>query len=191
MNRKATPYAFMIALMFHAAIVFVAGIYLVTQTERVKDLIDVEVFRPKVPPKPIVGRPVVKSVIKPVATRNIEIGYVQVQPRVVSVTVQKSDFQQVRVIRFSEQPIKVEAPIDPNIPRVVTLSSAVPTGKTHIDLPVSDSPNALAFSSPVVPVSATRPKRVFRGIAGRLTITFERPLGLSMVENVGAARDAL
>ncbi|RKU35099.1 hypothetical protein C6496_17560 [Candidatus Poribacteria bacterium] len=192
MNRKSTSYAFMIALVAHAIIAFVAGIYLVTQTERVKDLIGIEVLRTKVPPKPIVGRPVVKSVIKPtVAKRNTEIGYVQVQPRVTSVTVRKSDFRPERVIRFSEQPIKVEAPINPSIPRVVTPSSAVPAGGIRTDLPASDAPNALAFSSPVVIMSPTRAKRISHGITGRLTVTFQRPPGLSMVENVGAARDAL
>ena len=192
MNRKVTSYAFMIALVFHAVIVFVAGIYLLTQTERVKDLIGVEVIRRKVPPKPMIGKPVVKPVIKPtIPTRNTDIGHVQVHPRVTTMIVQKSDFQPVTVIKFSKQTIKVQVPINPSVPRVVAPSSAVPTGGIHTDLPVSDAPSALAFSSPVVTASSAQTRHIVRGIAGRLTITFERPPGLAMVENVGAARDAL
>ena len=192
MNGKVTSYAFIVAVVFHAVIAFVVGIYLVTQAERVKDLIGIEVLRAKVPPKPVIGKPVVRPVIKPtIATRNAVTGQVQIHPRLTTAFVRKAYFPPRKVIKFSNQTIKVDAPINPNIPRVVAPSSAVPTGGIRTDLPVSDAPGALAFSSPVVTAPPARTGHIVRGIAGQLTITFEHPPGLTMVENVGAASDAL
>ncbi len=192
MRGKVTSSSFLIALVIHAIIVFVAGIYLVTQTERVKDMIGVEVLRPKVPPKPIVGKAILKPVTKPtVPVQATVIGQIQVQSRVATVSVRKSDFQSQTVIRFSKPAVKVNPTIDMDLPRVVPLSSAVLTDVMHADPLLSDAPDALAFSAPVVTMPSVRTKPVFRGIAGQLKIAFERPPGLAMVENVGAARDAL
>ena len=192
MGGKITSGAFMISLVLHAVIAFVAGIHLVAQTERFKDLVGIEVIQPKVPLKPKVGRAVVKSAIKPpVPTQNTVVEQIQVQPRVTTVFVRESNFQPRTVLEFSNQTVKVEAPMDLNVPRVVTLNGTVPTDVIHVGLPVWDAPNALAFSAPVVTVPAARGRHVVRGIAGELKVTFERPPGLAMVENVGAARDAL
>ena len=101
MNGKVTSYAFIVAVVFHAVIAFVVGIYLVTQAERVRDLIGIEVLRAKVPPKPVIGKPVVKPVIKPtIATRNTVTGQVQIHPRVSTIIVQKSSFQPEAVIKI-------------------------------------------------------------------------------------------
>ena len=192
MNRKVTSYAFVIAVVFHAIIAFVAGLYLLTQTEQFKDLVGIEILQPEEPPKPKIGKFVPKPVIKPtVADRNTEIGYVQIQPRTTMMFSHRLDFQSRTVLKFSNQTIKVEAPVDPSLPRVVPPNSAVPMYMAHTNPLASDAPNALAFSSPVLTVPSAQTKRVSRGIAGELKITFERPPGLAMVENVGAARDAL
>ena len=192
MNRKVTPYAFVTAMVFHTVIAFVVGMYLLTQTTPFKDLIGIEVLQPEKPPKPKVGRSVVKPPIKPtVPTENTVIGQIQVQPRVATVSVRRSDFQSRTVVRFSNQAIKVNPPIDLDLPRVVPSSSAVPTDVIHADSLVSDAPDALAFSAPVVTMPSARTKPIFRGIAGQLKIAFKHPPGLAMVENVGAARDAL
>ena len=192
MNGKVTSYALMIALVFHAVIAFVAGLYLLTQTGQFKDLVGIEILQPDEPPKPKIGKFILKPIVKPtVPMRNTEIGYIQVQPRVTVMSVHKSDFGSWTVPKFSNQVIKVDPPIDPNLPRVGTPNSIVPTDVRHAVLPLSDAPNALAFSSPMLTASSAQTKHIARGIAGRLTITFERPPGLAMVENVGAARDAL
>ena len=65
MSAKRTSGAFMTSVVLHAVIAFIAGIYLVTQTEQFKDLVGAEVLQPKEPPKPKVRKPVVKPVIKP------------------------------------------------------------------------------------------------------------------------------
>ncbi len=196
MSAKRTSGAFMTSLVLHAVIAFIAGIYLVTQTEQFKDLVGAEVLQPKEPPKPKVRKPVVKPVIKPtVPTQNtVVVEQVQVQPRVTTAFVAKSNFQPQTVLEFSNQTVKVEAPINPNVPRVVTPNAPVPTVVTHADLPVSDAPGALAFSAPVATAPSAGPANIGRGVAGgavQVKVAFERPPGLAMVENVGAARDAL
>ena len=196
MSAKRTSGAFMTSLVLHAVIAFIAGIYLVTQTEQFKDLVGAEVLQPKEPPKPKVRKPVVKPIIKPtVPTQNtVVVEQVQVQPRVTTAFVAKSNFQPQTVLEFSNQSVKVEAPINPNVPRVVTPNAPVPTVVTHADLPVSDAPGALAFSAPVATAPSAGPANIGRGVAGgavQVKVAFERPPGLAMVENVGAARDAL
>ena len=196
MSAKRTSGAFMTSLVLHAVIAFIAGIYLVTQTEQFKDLVGAEVLQPKEPPKPKVRKPVVKPIIKPtVPTQNtVVVEQVQVQPRVTTAFVAKSNFQPQTVLEFSNQTVKVEAPINPNVPRVVTPNAPVPTVVTHADLPVSDAPGALAFSAPVATAPSAGPANIGRGVAGgavQVKVAFERPPGLAMVENVGAARDAL
>ncbi len=196
MSAKRTSGAFMTSVVLHAVIAFIAGIYLVTQTEQFKDLVGAEVLQPKEPPKPKVRKPVVKPVIKPtVPTQNtVVVEQVQVQPRVTTAFEAKSNFQPQTVLEFSNQTVRVDAPINPNIPRVVTPNAPVPQVVTHTDLPVSDAPGALAFSAPVATAPSAGPANIGRGVAGgavQVKVAFERPPGLAMVEHVGAARDAL
>ena len=196
MSVKRTSGAFMTSVVLHVIIAVVAGIYLVTQTKQFKDLVGAEVLQPKEPPKPKVRKPVVKPIIKPtVPTQNtIIVEQVQVQPRVTTAFVAKSSFQPQTVLEFSNQTVKVDAPINPNVPKVVTPNAPVPTVVTHTDLPVSDAPGALAFSAPVASAPSAGPANIGRGVAGttvQVKVAFERPPGLAMVENVGAARDAL
>ncbi len=196
MSVKRTSGAFMTSVVLHVIIAVVAGIYLVTQTEQFKDLVGAEVLQPKEPPKPKVRKPVVKPIIKPtVPTQNtVTVEQVQVQPRVTTAFVTKSSFQPQTVLEFSNQTVNVNAPINPNVPKVVTLNATVPTVVTHTDLPVSDAPGALAFSAPVASAPSAGPANIGRGVAGttvQVKVAFERPPGLAMVENVGAARDAL
>ena len=196
MSAKRTSGAFMTSLVIHGIIIFIAGLVLVTQTEQFKDLVGAEVLEAKEPPKPKVRKPVVKPVIKPtVPTQNtVVVEQVQVQPRVTTAFVAKSSFQPQTVLEFSNQTVKVEAPINPNVPKVVTPNAPIPTVVTHTDLPVSDAPGALAFSAPVASAPSAGPANIGRGVAGtavQVKVAFERPPGLAMVENVGAARDAL
>ena len=47
MREKITSGALITSLVLHLIIAFVAGIYLVTQTERFKDLMGIEVLQPE------------------------------------------------------------------------------------------------------------------------------------------------
>ena len=193
MRGKITSSALMSSLVLHIVIAIVAGLYLIAQTEQFKDLMGIEILYPKEPPKPKVERKfVVKPIVKPTVPRqNSVVGQIQVQPRVTTIFPRESNFQPQTVLEFSTQTVKVQPPTDPNVPKVVVLNPIVQTDVIHGDLLVSDAPDALAFSAPVVTVPSARTRTIFRGIVGRLKVTLERSPGLSMVENVGAARDAL
>ena len=192
MNGKVTSRALMMALVLHATIAFIVGIYLLGQTREFKDLIGIEILQPKERPKPKVTTYVVKPDAKPtVPMRNTVIEQIQVQPRVETIFRREPRFQPQTVLKFSRQTVKVKPPIDSNVPRVVTLHPRVPTDVIHGNLLVLDAPDALAFSAPVVTAPSTRIRNVSRGIAGQLQVPLEHPPGLTMVENVGAAPDAL
>ena len=196
MRVKRTSGALMISVVLHLVIAFVTGIYLITQTPRFQEFIGVEMLQLKVPPGPKVRKPVVKPAIKPtVPERNsVVVEQVQLQPRVTATFVEKLVFQPRTVLEISKQTIKVNPPMDPNMPRVVKPNEPVPTVVTHTNLSVSDVPDALAFSTPVATVPSIRLANVNRSVTGtavQVKVTFERLPGLAMVENVGAAREAL
>ena len=192
MRGKITSGALMTSLVLHVVIALVAGLYLLTQTEQFKDLMGIEILHSKEPPKPKVGKFVVKPIIKPTVPRQkTVIEQIQVQPRIKTVFIHESNFHPQTVIEFSSQTVKVKPPTDPNVPKMVTLQSAVQTDVIHGDLLVLDAPDALAFSSPVVTVPSAQMRTVFRGIAGQLKVALEHPPGLAMVKHVGATRDAL
>ena len=192
MRGKITSGALMTSVIFHLVIAFLAGIYLITQTERFKDLMGIEVLQSKAPPKPKVGRSFAKPAVKPtVRLQNTVVEQIQVQPRMETIFIRDPQFQPQTVLRFSSETVKVKPPTHPNALKMVPPEPTVQTDAIHADLLVSDAPDALAFSAPIVTIPSARTRTVFRGIAGHLNVTLEHPPGLSMVENVGAARDAL
>ena len=197
MSRKRTSGALITSSVLHLIIAFVAGIYLVTQTKQFQKFIGAEVLQLEAPPGfPKVRKPIVKSAVKPTVPpqNTVVVEPVQLQPRVTTVFVEKLTFQPRTVLEVSKQTLKVNPPIDPNVPRVVTPNGPVPTVVTHTYLTVSDAPDALAFSAPVATVPSIRLANVDRGVAGtavQVKVAFERLPGLAMVENVGAAREAL
>ena len=197
MSAKSTSGAFMTSVIIHVAIGVIAGAYLVTQTQQFKDLVSAQVLQPKEPPRPKVRKPVVKQVVKPsIPTENtVVVEQVQVQPRVTTAAVVRTTaFQPQTVLAFSNKVVKLNAPINPNVPKVVNLNAPVPQVITHAALPVSDAPDALAFSGPVATAPSAGPANMGRGIAGgvvQVKLAFARPPGLKMVEHVGAVRDAL
>ena len=192
MNGKVTSQALMIALVFHAVIAIVVGIYLLGQTSEFKDLIGIEILQPKEHPSPKVATYVVKPNAKPTAPmQNTVIEQIQGQPRVETIFRRKPRFRAQTVLKFSNQTVKVKPPTDANVPKVVALHPRVPTGVIQGDLLVLDAPDALAFSAPVVTAPSALTRNVSRGIAGQLKVDSEHLPGLAMVENVGAASDAL
>ena len=195
MRIKRTSGALMTSLGLHLVVVFVTGLYLITQTPRFQEFVGVEVLQRKVPPGPKVRKPIVKPVIKPtIRARNTAVEQIQLQPRVTAALVEKFVFQPRTVLEIPKQTIKVKPPVDPNVPRVVTPNEPVPTVLTQANLTVSDAPDALAFSAPVVTAPSLRLANISRRVVGssvQVKLAFERPPGLTMVENVGAAREAL
>ena len=197
MSAKRTSAALMTALLIHVVFILIAGLYFVTQTQSFKDLVGIDMHEPPDPPKPKVRKPIVKKLNKPIvpAESTVVVEQVQVQPRLTTAYAPKvvQDIQQTS-LEFSNQAVKVDAPINPNVPKVVRPNTPVPEVVTHTDLPASNSPNALAFAGPAASAPSAGPTNIARGIAGspvQVKVTFQRSPGLAMVGNVGVARDAL
>lgn len=197
MSAKRTSAALMIALVIHGVFILIAGLYFVTQTQTFKDLVGIETFEPPDPPKPKVRKPIVKQITKPIVPveSTVVTEPVQVQPRLTTAFAPKTaqNIQQA-VLEFSNQAVKIDAPINPNVPKVVRPNAPVPEVVTHTDLPVSNSPSALAFAGPAASAPSAGPTNIARGVAGspvQVKLTFQRQPGLAMVENVGVVRDAL
>ena len=196
MRVKRVSGALMTSVALHLVVAIITGIYLIAQTPRFQELIGVEMLQLKEPPGPKVRKPIIKSAIKPtVPTQDtIVVEQIQAQPRVIEAFVEKHISQPRTVLEVSKQTVKVNPPIDPNVPSVVAPNTAVPTTVTRTNLSVSDTLNALAFSAPVASTPSIRLTNLDRGVAGKIVqvkVAFERSPGLAMVKNVGTAREAL
>ncbi len=196
MRLKRTSSALLIASVLHLIVMFIAGIYLITQTTDFRELIGLEVFRLEAPPGPKVQKSVVKQAVKPTvpARDPIVVEQAQLQRRLAVAFAEKRIFQPRTVLEISKERVKVKPPVDPNVPRIVTSNVPVPTKITDTDPHVSDIPDAATFSPRSVGEPSIKLANVNRGVAGTIVqvkIGFERLPGLAMVENVGAAREAL
>ncbi|MXV77665.1 DUF4159 domain-containing protein [Candidatus Poribacteria bacterium] len=197
MSAKRTSGALMTSLLIHVVLILIAGVYFVTQTETFKDLVGVQFAKPPEPPKPKVRKPIVRQLNKPIVPveDTVVLEQVQVQPRLTTAFAPKTTVvQQQTVLEFSNQAVKVDAPINPNVPKVVQPNVPIPEVVTHTELPVSDSPSALAFAGPAPSAPTAGPANIIRGVSGspvQVKVTFQRSPGLAMVENVGVVRDAL
>ena len=196
MSAKRTSGALITSLGLHLVLVFIAGIYLIMQTPHFQEFIGAEILESTKPPKPTVREPVIKQPIKPIVPTQdtVVVEQVPVKPRVTTVFNDKGIFQPQTVLEFSNTTVKVNAPINPNVPKVVTPNAPVPAGVTHADLPVSDAPDALAFNAPVASAPSAGPANIGRGVAGsavQLKVAFERSPGLAMVQHVGAAKSSI
>ncbi len=195
MSAKKTSGAVMTSLIVHGIAFVIAGVYLITQTQQFKTYIGAEVLQAKEPPKPQVRKPIFKQIKPTVPTTNtVVVEPVQVEQRTTTaLAVRTTSVQPQTVLEFSNKVLTFDAPINPNVPKVASANAPVPQYITHADLPVSDAPGALAFSSPVATAPSAAPANIGRGIGGivQVKVAFERPAGLAMVEEVGAIPDAL
>ena len=197
MSAKRTSAALMTALLIHGIVIAIAGIYFITQQPIFQDIFGVETLEPPDPPKPKVRKPIVEKIVKPIVPMEstVVVEQVEVQPRLTTAFAPKvSTTVTETALEFSAQAVKVDAPINPNVPKVVNPNAPIPEVVTHTDLPVSNAPSAVAFAGPAASAPSAGPTNMVRGIAGspvQVKMTFKRPPGLAMVENVGVARDAL
>ena len=194
-----------ISFVIHLCLAAIIGAYLVTQTQSFKDFMGVEVLQPaNPPPKPQVRKPVIKPVQKPeVPIENtVIVEQIKVQPRVTNAAVVRTATVRPHTVSaFSNRALKLNTPVNPNVPKVVNPHAPTPQVATHIDVSVSDAPDALALSSPIIIGTGKNGGRTSYGIGGRgisegtvqvrITDVFELPLELTMVKEVGAVRDAL
>ena len=151
MSAKKTSGAVMTSLIVHGVVFAIAGIYLVTQTQQFRDQFGAEVLQAKEPPKPHVRKPIFKKIKPAVPTTNtMVVEPVQVKQRITTaLAVRTTSVQPQTVLEFSNKVLTFDAPINPNVPKLVSANAPVPQVVTNTDLPVSDAPGALAFASPV------------------------------------------
>ena len=202
---SAVSRSWFISLAVHLCLAAIIGVYLVTQSQSFKDLMGVEIFEPvNPPPKPQVRRPVIKPVQRPEppVENTVIVEQIKVQPRRTNaIVVRTTTIQSRTVSAFSSQSLKLNAPVDSNVPTVVNSNVSMPQVVTHTDVPVSDAPDAL--SSPVITGAGENGEHMSHGVGGgrrgvsggtvqvRITDVFRLPLELAMVKEVGADRDAL
>ena len=152
MSTVSHPWA--ISFAVHLGLAGVIGGYLVTQTQSFKDLGGTEISQTvNTPPKPQVQKPAIKLVQKPeVSIENtVSVEPVKVQQRMMNMAiVGTSTVQPQAISAFSNRALKLNAPINPNVPKVVNPHASMPQVVTHTADPASNAPNTLTLSSPVV-----------------------------------------
>ena len=196
MTAKKTSSALMTSLILHGVAVLILGVYLVTQTPQFKDFFDTQVYNIPNPPKPRIRTQLIKP-NEPVILSDtaVLVKHVPPEPRITTAAVVRThSFEPQTVLEFLNAPVRVNAPVNLDLPKVVNPNAPVPHVTTNTNLPDNDTPGALVFSGPIASAPNAAPSSIGRGISGgiaQMKIEFERPPGLSMVEQVGAARDAL
>ena len=170
MNAKKVSGALIVSLVIHGIIMLIGSTIYITQTVRFKDAVSVEFLSPKKSPLPQVRKPLMKLVIKPTVpiNRSFLVEQNQAQPRVTTHAVvhPAPSVQPQTVLEFSNKVVKLDAPINPNVPEVVR--------------PTATAPGAAPDSS----------GRDIGGVV-QVKVAFERPAGLAMAEHIGAPRNAL
>ena len=172
MNAKRISGALIVSLVIHCIIMLIASIFYIPRTERLKDVVSVEILPPVKPPRPSVrgggmARHIATKymVAKPTisADRSVIMKQVQTQPRVTihAAISPAPSVQPQTVLEFSNKVVKMDSAIGPTIPA----SSVQPQS---------------------LPVSAPEAAKI-----GPVNGEFERPAGLAMVNRVGAPRNAL
>ena len=173
MNVKRISGALTVSLVIHGIIMLIAGIFYITQTERLKDRMNVEILPRTKPPRPIVrgggmARYMASKylVAKPTIStdRSIVTKQVQIQPRGPGSgeIVRPASIQPQTVLEFSNKVVKLDSAIQPTIP-------------------------ASSVSSRSLPVSAPEAAKIgaVNGENVQVKAASERPAGLAMVEHIG------
>jgi len=190
--------AFLVSVIVHGIAFLALSVYLIVQHPKVQEMIETTFFEQRKQAKPKPRPPVVKTIPKPViSSEQPVVTTVQVTPRIATSAMVRTttNIQTQTVLQFSNKYVAFDAKINPNAPRVVNPSRPVPQVVTHADLPVSDAPDALDFVAPVASGTGGGPP-IGRGIVGSgikvgRVAQIARPVGLTMVANVGAKLDAL
>ena len=197
MSPKRIPYALTVALVLHALIIGIGSIYFVSQMPRFKEFIEVQLLPPTSPPRRSGSRPAIKSVVQPSPTSDRYIVTANGQKQARHITSRDPErIRPPRMIReFTSEDFRITSGYSRiNVPKAIHLKTLFPSDTLHADLFLSDAPNTLVASKPIITPSARRiimPMHHRRSSIVKFYPDSGRPAGLSMVEHVGAARDAL
>ena len=173
MNVKRISGAFTVSLVIHGIIMLIAATFYITQTERLKDRMNVEILPRTKPPRPIVrgggmARYMASKylVAKPTIStdRSIVTKQVQIQPRGPGSgeIVRPASVQPQTVLEFSNKVVKLDSAIQPTIP--------------GFSVRRRSSPVSAPEAAKIGPVN---------GENVQVKAASERPAGLAMVEHIG------
>ena len=197
MTHKRIPYALTIALVLHALIIGIGSVYLLNQMPRFKEFIEIELLPPAVLPPRQGSRPVIKLVARPSPTsdRYIATDYRHQQARRIAIRDPERAPRPPMIREFTSKDFRVTGGFSLiKFPKTTPPKTPLPSDTSHTDLFLADAPNALVVSKPIVTPSTIRivmPMDRRRSSIVKLYPDSGHPAGLSMVEHVGAVRDAL
>ncbi|MYG00123.1 DUF4159 domain-containing protein [Candidatus Poribacteria bacterium] len=189
MSAKRTSGALMTSLVMHVVFILIVALFFVAQTQTFKDILEGDVYSVETLKPPQVRKPIVKP------SYSTEAVAVALQPRLTTLNVSHtSSYSTQTALEFSNKVIKVDVSVSPNVPKVAAPTESAQPVFTEGTLPVPSSPNNIASRSAVVKVPSGSAARLARGMADdqvQVKIAIERSPGLSMIDYVGATRDAL
>ena len=194
---KSTSSALLTSVLIHVVLIIIAGLYFVTQTEIFEHLIRVDFPKVINPSKPKIRDVIVKPIPKPVMSLQDTLiaEPVLMQPRLSDAFVRKAQpMPQHTVLEISNQTVEIDAPINPDIPKVVKQNTPIPEVVTDTVLPPANTPSALAFAGPSPSAPSVGPSHIVRGVSGnpvQVTHRFERLPVLTMTEHVGYDRNVI
>ncbi|GIX07269.1 MAG: hypothetical protein KatS3mg115_1672 [Candidatus Poribacteria bacterium] len=193
--RSRTSVAFTLSIIFHGILAIALTLYILVEKEILPNPFAAEMVAPPPPPKPTVRKPEVKQLPKPVVLTETPVVQQVVQTRVTTAAnIKTSNVQAETVLEYAPKVVQVNAPINPVAPRVVNPRVEVPQVVTHADLPVQDSPDALAFSAPVAGTGIGTGPKIGRSVVGSVQVAraFQgKHAGISLVEHVGAELEGI
>jgi len=190
----SSPKSFLISAIIHTTAFFVLGAYLIAQHPKVQEIFETGFFEQKLRVRRRERGPIVKGLPKPIVSiERPAVKSIKVKPRITSSMMRMTNIEAKTVLQFSQKHVTFDARINPDVSRIVNPSRPVERVVTHANLPVSDAPFVLDSPIPVVRIGASGSPIISRGItkSGIKVAQIARPIGLTMVANVGAKLDAL
>ena len=194
-GKRKTGTAFTLSIVLHGIAALVLTLYILVEKEILPNPFAAEMVAPPPPPKPTVRKPEVKQIPKPVVMTETPIPTPQVvMTRVTTaVSTKPTNVRAETVLEFAPKTVQINTPINPSAVRVIQ-NVAVPQVVTNANLPVSDSPDALAFSAPVSGSGTGTGPSLGRAVVGGGVPFGQRGIkmaGISLIDNIGAEIDGI
>ena len=171
-----------LSFAIHLGLASIVGGYLVTQNQSFKDLMGVEISQAAdMPAKPQVRKPVIKPVQKPevLIEDTVTVEPIKVRHRAMNAAIIGTGAVQSQAVSaFSNQALKLNAPINPNVPKVVNSNASMPQGVAHTEDTTSNAPDSLTWSSPVITGTGKNGGRIRREDTGSGDIGTESGSGV-------------
>jgi hypothetical protein len=192
-----TSFAFTLSLILHGMLAIVLTLYVLVQKEIIPNPFAAEFVAPPPPPKPTVRKMELKEIPKPVVITETPVVVQQVVTTRVAtaVAVKTTSVPTDSVLVYSPRAaVVINAPVNPAAVRVVNPNMSVPQVVTSANLPVSDSPEALAFSAPVSGTGVGAGLSLGRAVVGGGFVgrgLQGKTPGISLVTHVNAQIDGI